>query len=140
MMHMRTCIHSYSKDLARELRRGGAPNLRLLWLQRLDVWDDLPGLSAALADKALCPALTELYLDLTLDCDDLRALAAVLPAFPPCLKTLGMLVMGIENRTEEGDFDLVAPESAVEALAQVSAHACSATWHNCVCVCLGALL
>lgn len=52
-------------------------NLRVLWLQRLDLWDDLESLASALG-PAHCPVLEELFLDLALDTDDVARLAACL--------------------------------------------------------------
>lgn len=51
--------------------------LKVLWLQRLDLWDDLEALAAALS-PALCPVLEELFLDLALDTDDVKRLAKCL--------------------------------------------------------------
>lgn len=49
----------------------------MLWLQRLDLWDDLEALASALA-PAHCPVLEELFLDLALDIDDVERLAKCL--------------------------------------------------------------
>lgn len=51
--------------------------LKVLWLQRLDLWDDLDSLASALG-PACCPVLEELFLDLALDTDDVARLAACL--------------------------------------------------------------
>ncbi|KAG5178858.1 hypothetical protein JKP88DRAFT_264462 [Tribonema minus] len=105
------------QELATALREHGAPNLRLLWLQRFDVWDDFPGVFSALSDRTLCPALKELYIDATLDHDDTLALAAALPLVPTCLKTLGMMVMALRERDHLGYFKRVSPVPAVTAIA-----------------------
>ncbi len=42
--------------------------------QRLDVWDTFEEFSEALSPER-CPVLEEFYMDLTLDCDDVKSLA-----------------------------------------------------------------
>ncbi len=42
--------------------------------QRLDIWDAFEEFSEALSPER-CPALEEFYMDLTLDCDDVKSLA-----------------------------------------------------------------
>jgi hypothetical protein len=103
-------------ELARLLQKQGAPQLRLLWIQRLDIWDDFDGFARVL-NSPRCPALCELYLDLTLDCDDVGVLAQCLHLFPACLTTLGVLVVCIKSRTPTGEHEPCRPNLALHALA-----------------------
>ncbi len=103
------------REFVRALKKHGAPNLKLLWIQRLDIWDAFEEFSEALSPE-LCPVLEEFYMDLTLDCDDVKSLSACLHKFPSCLKTLGMLVMAIEGRTTTGQFQEITPEPYIHLL------------------------
>lgn len=58
-------------------KKSPCARLKVLWLQRLDLWDDLESLALALG-PAHCPVLEELFLDLALDTDDIVRLAACL--------------------------------------------------------------
>ena len=58
-------------------KKNTCSKLKVLWLQRLDLWDDLEALASALA-PAYCPVLAELFLDLALDIDDVERLAKCL--------------------------------------------------------------
>ncbi|CAN0231867.1 unnamed protein product, partial [Discosporangium mesarthrocarpum] len=92
-------------------------SLRVLWLQRLDLWDDLEGLAAALG-PAFCPVLSELFLDLALDTQDVQRLAMCLHNFPQSLKTLGVVAVAIKNRSSEGGYEDADPTPALAALAR----------------------
>eukprot|EP00752_Nemacystus_decipiens_P013887 g12327.t1 len=104
------------RDLFAAFKKTPCRNLRVLWLQRLDLWDDLESLASALS-TVHCPVLEELFLDLALDTDDVARLAACLHKFPTSLKTLGVLTVAIKNRTPEGAFELADPERALQLLA-----------------------
>lgn len=58
-------------------KKNPCAKLKVLWLQRLDLWDDLESLALALG-PAHCPVLQELFLDLALDTDDVVRLAKCL--------------------------------------------------------------
>lgn len=58
-------------------KRNPCTRLKVLWLQRLDLWDDLEALAVALSPE-YCPVLEELFLDLALDTDDVVRLAKCL--------------------------------------------------------------
>ena len=63
--------------MCQAFKKNPCRNLRVLWLQRLDLWDDLESLASALS-PAHCPVLDELFLDLALDTDDVARLASCL--------------------------------------------------------------
>ncbi|CAN0406845.1 unnamed protein product, partial [Ectocarpus fasciculatus] len=104
------------RDLFAAFRKTPCVKLRVLWLQRLDLWDDLDALASALGPEH-CPVLEELFLDLALDTDDVERLAGCLHKFPKSLKTLGVLAVAIKNRTQDGQFDMADPEPALQRLA-----------------------
>ncbi|CAN0143437.1 unnamed protein product [Ectocarpus sp. 12 AP-2014] len=104
------------RDLFAAFRKTPCLKLRVLWLQRLDLWDDLDALASALG-PAHCPVLEELFLDLALDTDDVERLAGCLHKFPKSLKTLGVLAVAIKNRTQDGQFEMADPEPALQRLA-----------------------
>ena len=60
--------------LSQAFKRSPCARLKVLGLQRLDLWDDLESLAAAL-DPEYCPVLEERFLDLALDTDDVVRLA-----------------------------------------------------------------
>ncbi|CAM9770550.1 unnamed protein product [Scytosiphon promiscuus] len=104
------------RDLFAAFRKNPCVKLKVLWLQRLDLWDDLDSLASALG-PACCPVLEELFLDLALDTDDVARLAGCLHKFPASLKTLGVLAVAIKNRTPDGTFDIADPKPALQLLA-----------------------
>ncbi|CAM9940201.1 unnamed protein product, partial [Sphacelaria rigidula] len=108
------------RDLYTAFKKNTCSKLKVLWLQRLDLWDDLESLAVALG-PAHCPVMEELFLDLALDTDDVRRLANCLHKFPACLKTLGVLAMAIKNRTPEGLFENEDPTASLQKLADALA-------------------
>eukprot|EP00904_Undaria_pinnatifida_P005486 jgi/Undpi1/2067/HiC_scaffold_12.g05453.m1 len=104
------------RDLFAAFKKNTCSKLKVLWLQRLDLWDDLESLASALA-PAHCPVLEELFLDLALDSDDVERLAKCLHKFPACLKTLGVLAVAIKDRTSDGHFGIADLKPTLQLLA-----------------------